>query len=173
MHVRADESPTRMDRTISFRAEQPGDAPFLLQLYASTREDEMRLVSWDAAQKEAFVRSQFALQTRHYRKYYPEAAFLVIELDGQPIGRLYLDRSDRCILVIDIALLPEHRGAGLGGRLMRDVLAEGEAARKPVQIHVERNNPALRLYERLQFRLIEDKGSHFLMEWSPGTPLGT
>jgi ribosomal protein S18 acetylase RimI-like enzyme len=158
-----------MNRIISLRPEQTEDEPFLLRLYASTRADEMQLVSWDAAQKEAFVRSQFALQTHHYRKFYSEAAFLIIAMDGQPVGRLYLDRSSGYILVIDIALLPEHRGAGIGGRLMRDVLSEAEGQHKSVRIHVERNNPALRLYERLRFRVIEDKGSHFLMEWSPGS----
>jgi ribosomal protein S18 acetylase RimI-like enzyme len=156
-----------MEPTVSFRPEQPDDAPFLLQLYASTRADEMALVPWDDAQKGAFLRSQFELQTHHYRKYYPDAAFLIVELNGQPIGRLYIDRSDHCILLIDIALLPEFRGVGIGGRLMQAVLSEAAAARKVVQIHVERNNPALRLYERLRFHVIEDKGIHFLMEWSP------
>jgi GNAT superfamily N-acetyltransferase len=156
-----------MDRTVSFRPEQSGDEPFLMKLYASTRADEMKLVPWDDAQKEVFLRSQFALQTHHYRKYYPEAAFLIVQLDGQPIGRLYLDRSGPCLLVIDIALLPEHRGSGIGGQLMQDVLSEAATAGKPVQIHVERNNPALHLYGRLGFRVLEDKGIHFLMEWSP------
>jgi ribosomal protein S18 acetylase RimI-like enzyme len=157
-----------MDRTVSFRPEQPLDEPFLLQLYFSTRADELKLVPWDDAQKEAFLRSQFALQTHHYRKYYPDAAFLIVQFDDKPIGRLYVDRSDRYIHVIDIALLPEYRGAGIGGRLMQDVLSEAAAAGKTVQIHVERNNPALRLYERLRFRMLEDKGIYLLMEWSPG-----
>jgi ribosomal protein S18 acetylase RimI-like enzyme len=158
-----------MNRTVSFRPERPGDEPFLLQLYASTRAAEMRLVPWDNSQKEAFLRSQFGLQKHHYRKYYPEAAFLIVQLDGQPIGRLYVDRSGPCILVIDIALLPGYRAAGIGGRLMRDVLSEAAAEGKKVQIHVERANPALRLYERLGFRILEDKGIHFFMEWSPDT----
>jgi len=156
-----------MDSTVSFRPEQPGDEPFLFQLYASTRAAEMQLVPWDHAQKEAFLRSQFALQTHHYRKYYPNAAFLIVQLDEQPIGRLYVDRSGPCVLVIDIALLPGHRGVGIGGRLMQDVLSEAAAAGKTVQIHVEHNNPALRLYGRLGFHEIENKGIHYLMEWSP------
>lgn len=161
-----------MVSNISVRPEQPGDEPFLLNLYASTRANEMRMVPWDDAQKEAFLRSQFGLQIHHYRKYYPAAAFLMVQLDGQPIGRLYVDRSDRCIHVIDIALLPEHRGAGIGGRLIRDVLSEAWTEHKAVQIYVERDNPALRLYKRLGFRVLEEKGIHFLMEWSPGVAVG-
>lgn len=158
-----------MDRTISFRPEEPSDEPFLLQLYASTRASEMQLVPWDTAQKEAFLRSQFALQTHHYRKYYADASFLIVQRDGQDIGRLYVHRSDKCLLVVDIALMPAYRGAGIGGQLMRGVLSEAAAAGKTVQIHVERNNPALRLYQRLRFRVLEDMGIHFRMEWSPNS----
>ena len=156
-----------MDRTLSFRPEQPADEAFLLQLYASTRAAEMQLVPWDNAQKEAFLRSQFALQTHHYRKYYADASFLIVQLDGQDIGRLYVHRSNKCLLVVDIALMPAYRGAGIGEQLIRDVLSEAAAAGKTVQIHVERNNPALRLYQRLHFRVLEDMGIHFLMEWAP------
>jgi ribosomal protein S18 acetylase RimI-like enzyme len=156
-----------MQRPTTLRPEQPADEPFLLRLYATTRADEMNLVPWDDAQKAAFLQSQFELQTHHYRKYYPDASFLIIEHEGEAIGRLYVDRSEGQILVIDIALLPKCRGAGIGRGLMEDVLAEAEVARKPVRIHVERHNPALRLYERLKFRMIEDKGVHFLLEWLP------
>jgi GNAT superfamily N-acetyltransferase len=162
-----------MDRTVSFRPEQASDEPFLLQLYASTRAAEMQMVPWNNQEKDLFLRSQCALQTHHYRKYYPDAAFLIVQLEEQPIGRLYVDRSGPCVLVIDIALLPNYRGAGIGGQLMQDVLLEAEAADKPVQIHVERNNPALRLYKRLGFRILEDKGIYFLMEWLPGKAAAT
>jgi ribosomal protein S18 acetylase RimI-like enzyme len=158
-----------MDPATSLRPEQPEDAPFLLQLYASTRARELNPLPWDASQKEAFVRMQFDLQTRHYRQFYPDAAFLIVQLDGNPIGRIYVDRSEKQILLIDIALLPEHRGLGIGGRLLNELLSEAAAAQRPVHIQVERNNPALRLYERLGFKVIEDKGIHLFMEWLPSS----
>lgn len=161
-----------MNQATSLRPERPDDAPFLSQLYASTRADEMNLVAWDERQKEEFLRMQFALQTLHYRQYFPDAAFLIIELEAQPIGRLYVDRSPGQIVVMDIALVPEHRGSGIGGRLMQEILSEARDTQRPVRIHVERHNPALRFYERLQFRLIEDKGIHFYMEWVPEPATG-
>jgi ribosomal protein S18 acetylase RimI-like enzyme len=39
----------------------------------------------------------------------------------------------------------------------------------PVRLHVERNNPALRLYQRLGFREVEDQGVYLALEWTPGT----
>lgn len=66
---------------------------------------------------------------------------------------------------MDIALVPRYRGQGIGGTLMKQVLAEGRKAGKPVRIHVEHFNPAMHLYERLGFKKIGDTGVYFLMEW--------
>lgn len=50
---------------------------------------------------------------------------------------------------------------------MRQILAEGAEAGKLVRIHVEENNPALRLYRRLGFKKIEEQGVYYLIEWAP------
>jgi ribosomal protein S18 acetylase RimI-like enzyme len=88
-------------------------------------------------------------------------------LNDEPVGRLYLHRRQDEIRIIDIALLTEHRGKGIGSLLMLDILEEATQAALPVRIHVERNNPALRLYQRLGFRAIADQGVYWLMEWHP------
>jgi predicted GNAT family acetyltransferase len=69
---------------------------------------------------------------------------------------------------MDIALLPDFRGAGLGTALLAGLFAEATAAGKTVTIHVEGFNPARRLYERLGFRQIGEHGVYHLMEWTPG-----
>jgi ribosomal protein S18 acetylase RimI-like enzyme len=154
-----------MEQSINFRPEVAEDEEFLARLYATTRDYELNLLPWDSEQKAAFLRSQFGLQRQHYRRHYPNAAFLIIESNGAKIGRMYVDRSESDILLMDIALMPEFRGKGLGGQLIASLLAEAGAAQKAVRIHVERNNPALHLYERLKFRVLEDKGVHYMMEW--------
>jgi len=88
---------------------------------------------------------------------------------GAPGGRLYVHRGPSEIRVVDIALLPEYRGAGVGTSLLQDLLAEGDAAGKSVTIHVERMNPALRLYERLGFAVAEDKGVYLFLARPPAT----
>ena len=119
---------------------------------------------WDDAQKDAFLRMQFDAQDAWYREHYAEASFEVIKADGEPAGRLYVNRGRSEIRIVDIALLPEHRGDGIGTSLLRDLLAEADAVGKRVTIHVERLNPALRLYERLGFALAEDKGVYLFLE---------
>ena len=84
-----------------------------------------------------------------------------------PVGRLYVARWQDEIRIVDIALLPPYRNTGLGTTILRDLLAEAAVAHKPVRIHVEKFNPALRLYERLGFVPIADKGVYLFMEWTP------
>src|SRR5208283_5900907 len=106
-------------------------------------------------------------QATHYHRYYPDASYDVILREGQAIGRLYVNPSEDAILLIDIALLPEHRGAGIGAQLLNGILSQAAAQGKRVQIHVERENPAMRLYTRLGFQKLEDQGIYFFMEWTP------
>ncbi len=152
---------------ITLRPIEPTDSDFLYRVYAGTRAAELELVDWDAAQKEAFVQMQFAAQHRHYQEHYPGAEFSLILRDGQPVGRLYVARWEREIRIVDIAVLAEHRGAGIGTRLLTDLLAEGTRAQQPVSIHVEQFNPALRLYERLGFTQVSTYGIYYLMHRLP------
>lgn len=143
------------------------DRDFLSRLYASTREEELAPVPWTREQKDAFLRFQFEAQHKHYVEHYPGASFDVVLADGEPAGRLYVVEWEGEIRLIDVALLPEFRGRGLGSRLLDGVLARGAACDKPVTIHVERQNPAQRLYRRLGFRTIGEHGVYELMERRP------
>ena len=143
------------------------DEAFLLSVYASTRAPEMALVDWSAPQKEAFIQSQFNAQSRFYAEQYPHALFQIVLLDGRPVGRIYLHHGKDEIRIIDIALLPEYRNQGIGSVLLKEVLQEGREANIPVAIHVERFNPALSLYARLGFHLVEDKGVYYFLKWEP------
>jgi ribosomal protein S18 acetylase RimI-like enzyme len=162
------EEPSHTDpRALTFRPIGPEDAAFLYKVYASTRADELALTDWDEAQKEAFLTMQFNAQHQDYQANYTDADFLIILLGDRSIGRLYLDRLETEIRIIDIALLPEYRNSGIGTALLKDILAEAARVGKPVRIHVEMFNPAFRLYQRLGFRKLEDRGVYYFMEWSP------
>jgi ribosomal protein S18 acetylase RimI-like enzyme len=142
---------------VTLRPTTEADLPFLFHLYASTREEELAPVPWTAEQKEAFLRQQFGAQHAWWREHYTGARFDLVLVDGVPAGRLYVDVWEREVRIVDIALVPEHRGGGIGTMLLRRVFDEGDAAEKPVSIHVEVFNPARRLYERLGF---VEKGRH-------------
>lgn len=161
-----------MNASVTLRPIAPIDMEFLLQVYASTRQEELALVDWDDAQKDAFLRMQFQMQHRYYCENYLNADFQVIEVDGKPAGRLYLHRRSEEIRIMDIALLPGYRQQGIGSQLIRQVQAEGSQKSVPVTIHVERFNPALRLYERLGFSLVEERGVYLFLRWLPPEKAG-
>jgi GNAT superfamily N-acetyltransferase len=152
-------------KSISLRPITPEDDSFLAGLYASTRAEELAQTNWSEEQKAMFCRMQFNAQTADYQRNYPDASFQIIEHDGAAAGRLLVMREDEKIHVIDIALLPEHRGAGIGTKFLRELQDEAKAAGKKLSIHVEQFNPARRLYERLGFQQVEEKGVYLLMEW--------
>lgn len=154
-----------MRETISFRPETDDDIEFTARLFNTTREEELKPVPWPDEQKAVFLRQQFNAQRIHYRTHYDRAEYSIILENGEPIGRLYLNRLPDDIRIVDIALMPEHRGRGIGTLLLREILDSASAEGKSVSIHVEMYNPAMRLYERLGFRQIDTYGVYHLMEW--------
>jgi GNAT superfamily N-acetyltransferase len=155
-----------MQGNLALRDSVPEDAPFLLSVYASTREEELKPVPWTQEQKDAFLRFQFDAQQAHYREHFAGARFDLICLDEKPVGRLYVYRCSDEIRIVDIALLPEARGHGFGRVLIEQLLAESRATHVPVRIHVEKHNPAMRLYTRLGFVPIADRGVYLFLEWT-------
>lgn len=141
---------------------------FLASVYASTRAEELTVVThWNQEEKDAFLRHQFEAQHKYYHEQFPACRFLVLEDDqNKKLGRLYIDERVDEIRIVDIALLPQFRGKGIGSTIMKSIIEHADSIRKHVRIHVERNNRALSLYQRLGFRAIEDKGVYLLMEHS-------
>jgi ribosomal protein S18 acetylase RimI-like enzyme len=158
---------------LSLRPIEPGDEAFLYRVYASTRAAEMELVDWSESDKQAFLWQQFTAQHTYYQQHYPTASFQVVLRDHALVGRLYVNRGQTEIRIIDIALLPEYRGDGLGTQLLRGLLHEASRDGKPVTIHVELLNPALGWYQRLGFRPVEERGVYLLMRWSADVHVNT
>jgi ribosomal protein S18 acetylase RimI-like enzyme len=143
------------------------DRAFLVELYGSVREPELGQVPWDDATKRAFVEQQFAAQDAHYRQHYPGATLDVVEVDGRPAGRLYVHRGPSDIRIMDVALAPAFRGRGIGTALLQTLVEEAQASGRKLSIHVEVNNPARALYERLGFAPAGEHGVYVLMERAP------
>jgi ribosomal protein S18 acetylase RimI-like enzyme len=146
---------------VSLREATADDEPFLLEVYASTRMEELDGVGWDDDQKRAFITMQFHARERSY----PRVDSRIILLNGKPVGRLLVDRNEAEILLRDIALFAEYRNAGIGSRLIKNLMKEG----KPIRLHVVATSPAVRLYERLGFRRTGDEAPYLEMKWVPAT----
>lgn len=154
----------RLPPGLALRPIVDADLPLLERIYASTRTEELAQTDWDESQKAAFLAFQFQAQHQHYATHYPDAQFFVIERDGAPAGRLYLHWRVGELRIVDIALLPEHRGTGAGGALLRALIDAVDARGVFASIHVERMNRAMTLYHRLGFRKAGEHGIYDLME---------
>ena len=152
---------------VSLRVENDGDRAFLSDLYASTRTEELAHVPWDDATKRGFLGEQFTLQHAHYVKNYVGAEFVVIEQHGLPIGRIYLRATRGEIRLMDIALVPEKRGQGIGRSLVEALARIAREDAAEITLHVEPNNPAMKLYDRMGFRLIENRGVYLFLGLKP------
>jgi len=152
---------------VSYRPSTDEDLPFLALVYASTRLEEVAQTGWPLEMQHQFLAHQADAQHRHYRSHYRDAEWLVIERGGEAVGRLFLEEWPSQIRLIDIALLPQARGGGVGNAILADLQEMAAAAGKALTIHVERNNPAMRLYLRLGFAKIDEHGVYDLMEWRP------
>lgn len=154
--------PARPDG-LSFSPVSEDDWPLLAQVYAESRASELAPVPWPQAQKDAFLKQQFEAQRLHYATHYVGADLCVVRLHNEAIGRVYVYRSATELRLMDIALLTAFRGRGLGSAMLSELLDEADGAGLVVSLHVEHQNPVRRLYDRLGFELVEERGAYVFL----------
>jgi GNAT superfamily N-acetyltransferase len=152
---------------ILLRQARADDQEFLFRLYAGTRQHEIAGFGWPAAQQEMFLRMQFNAQHRAYESAYGNAEHQIIEQEGLPIGRIMVLRQKDFTLLVDIALLADYRGRGIGGELLHGLIQECKRSSVPLRLQVLKTNPALRLYERLGFVHTSEDQMYIQMERRP------
>ena len=152
---------------LSYRPFADDDLAFVSALYASTRLEEVAQTGWPAEVQRQFLAQQAAAQHSHYSIHFSDAEWLIVEREGRPIGRLYLRDMPADLHIVDISLLPDSRGQGIGGAILADTLDFARDRGKGVTIHVEVNNPARALYARLGFETVEEKGAYDLFRAQP------
>jgi len=144
------------------------DEKFIAEVYATTREEELRQVAWTDAQKRAFTDWQSAQQERHYATHYPDAERLIlvaVAADGAAthVGRIYVDTTPADVRLMEMTLLPAWRNRGIGSRLLEQVIAYADRLGRDASLHVEPFNPAKRMYERAGFAVVETRGLYEFM----------
>jgi ribosomal protein S18 acetylase RimI-like enzyme len=133
------------------RPATPEDRDFLVDLYVSTRENELPFFG------EALIRMQYEMRQTHYSLRFPQLNPEIIMVAGHRSGALQVDRSPEEIRVVDIALLPDFRARGIGSAVLALLIEEGDRNALPLALTVSKSNArARRLYERLGFQVTED-----------------
>ena len=158
---------TKITDEILLRPVIADDREFLLDVYASSREMELSLVPWDDAVKRAFLEHQFDAQISYYVSEYPTAQHDVIELTtGERVGRIYVERSDKKIAILDVTVHPAYRNRGIGSAIIGSLVDEARSSERSVTIYVETFNPSQSFFTRRGFRITETAGINFKLVWN-------
>ena len=155
------------DDVLALRDALPSDKAFLLALYASTRAEEFAHLGWPAEMERSFMKMQFEAQRGDYERRHPGALCQIVDLRRCPVGRLWVAQDARSLTVLDISIVAELRGQGIGTDCLLRVQRRAAAAGLDVELQVVHGNPAQRLYRRLGFRNIGEAGVRQAMVWKP------
>lgn len=141
------------------------DREFLLSAYAAGREIELSMLPFDEAQIHAFCEHQLAAQTAYYEETFPHATHDLIVVGEESVGRVYIDRGDKLISILDLAVLGEHRKKGIGTHIVKTLMDEAASNNKRVGVYVESFNPSQKLFRELGFELVESDEMNLYFEW--------
>lgn len=153
--------------SITTRSVIPEDQSFLIELYKSSRGDDLRGLGWDEQRISEFLDMQYEAQQNFYATDYEHPRDELILLENKPIGRLMIEPRPHEIRCIDFALLPEYRERGLGTGIIQKLQEIAKSEKKPLRLQVIRFSRAVNLFERLGFVRTSETGTHFQMEWMP------
>lgn len=142
------------------------DVDFRRNLFAASRTPSLTAVGWDEEMTRSFLRSQFDLRERAYHGQFPNAETSMITYDGIPIGCMIVDRATDATTLVDIEIVPTHQGKGVATKCIKMIQADAATAKRPILLHVERGNErAFRLYQKLNFEIVNDESAHLQMVW--------
>jgi ribosomal protein S18 acetylase RimI-like enzyme len=144
--------------TVRTRPATAADAEFLWALHRECMHPYVeRIWGWDDAR-----------QRRHFRGLLDVSECHVVMLAGLAVGSRLVQRCPERIFLASIEILPAFQGQGIGTRLLTELREEASRAELPLELHVLKLNPALRLYTRLGFRRIAETAAHEVMRFSAG-----
>lgn len=139
---------------LHLRPATPADAPFLAALYRSTRWD-LRLIDGEEGFVESLMEQQQQAQTAGYGEACPDAFTFIIEKLGERIGRVMVLFGEQEVRILDISLIPEARGRGLGRAVLMALQRAAEQVKAPLTLCVWRHHPAARqFYASLGFQRV-------------------
>jgi ribosomal protein S18 acetylase RimI-like enzyme len=157
---------TLSSSVLQLRRTQPEDASFLFKLFAESQ-DQLDGLRTDEALWQSLIEMQYRGRQMSYTAQYPNAEdSILVDKDGQPVGRLLLDRRPECWRIVDVAVSVASRGRGLGSGVLRQFQKDAAAAGARLELQVAPLNPARRLYERMGFCAVRVDAIAVEMTWS-------
>lgn len=142
------------------------DNQFLYEVYASSRMAEVNGWHWDEQQKQQFLQMQYQIQETSYKHNYLNLETEIIIHENKRVGRLLLADLMNKLIIVDLTILPQFQGKGIGTKILLDTQDKAKSQGKNIQLSVNRCNIRAKiLYERLEFQEVERTDMYVFMEW--------
>ena len=110
---------------------------------------------------------QFEMRERAYAMQFPKLEVQMIEGHDGPVGQMLTEERSDVLALVDIAILSEHQGRGLGRSVIGDLQRRAAEAGLPIVLHVDMvNTRAQALYAKMGFRVTGQSQIQYRMEWN-------
>lgn len=141
---------------IVLRPARNEDFAFCVKLYLSAMANIIRDLKLDATRQE-----------ENLRHLWQADQVQIVTLDGADVGWIQSAMQDATLHLEQIFVDAPFRGRGIGTRLITDLIDEATRNGQPMTLAVVRRNPAMKLYERLGFCVIDEDDRKFYMKREP------
>jgi len=141
---------------ITLRPARTQDFDFCEALYFAGMENIIRELNLDRVAQSASFRQLWELtQVR------------IIVVDGADVGWLQSTKQGDSLFLAQLFISASFQRRGIGTEVMHRLIAEAARARQAVTLGVVKINPALRLYERMGFRITHEDDRKLYMRRDP------
>jgi ribosomal protein S18 acetylase RimI-like enzyme len=138
--------------TLDRRPATEVDIPFLLALRRKTMDPHLSASGASTSESDHRSRLMYRFECAE-----------VLQQNGLPVGLLKVARDGSEWQIIQIQLVPELQGKGLGAELLADIVSEAVAAEATLSLTVLKANPARVLYERFGFVVVGESEYQYNM----------
>ncbi len=155
---------------LTSRPRRDDDLPFIEALHAEM--DAERLLVDEAGFDEKVTQDLLKTQSKARDAGHENADWdkkeCVIEFNDDLVGSMVVYQDKEEIRLADLIISRSHRGLGVGYAIMSSIQQEAAASNRVLRLHVDKTNTdAIRFYEQSGFRLLEDRGRYWFVEWTP------
>jgi ribosomal protein S18 acetylase RimI-like enzyme len=92
-----------------------------------------------------------------------------IYIGDERVGAFAIEHHGSHIQIEQLFVRKEFQNKGIGTKLVRATISQGQARGKPVRLRVLTSNPSKSLYERLGFIVTEQTPQRYFMEYAAPT----
>jgi ribosomal protein S18 acetylase RimI-like enzyme len=148
---------------------ESNDREFLFEAFAAAGPALELSALPDSPVKAMLIEQQFRSWLYGYAAEYGVENLSVIECPaGRRVGYVWMFYSGEEHRIADLAFVPEVRGQGIGGTLVRQIAAKAFAAGLPLRASVAKSNEgSLRFNLRLGYVVMAESATHWSLEWRP------